>query len=101
MRILLVRFMSRSQPGIVCSAVTILKSSNDWALSTIAAVPQRLLLQGKVDIPSKSLAATEPLTGLVVRYTCGFYWSDHVDTVLGGYMAIATDSADAADDGKN
>jgi hypothetical protein len=83
------------------------EAANDWALlSTIAAVPAAVaaaILQA--DIPGGiALAAAEfePLKGAVAPAAhADFIGQIYVDTVLGkGYMAIATDSADAADDWK-
>ena len=81
-------------------------AANDWALSTIAAVPAAVaaaILQA--DIPGGiALAAAEfePLKGAVAPAAhADFIGQIYVDTVLGkGYMAIATDSAAAADDWK-
>jgi hypothetical protein len=96
------------------------EAANDWALlSTIAAVPAAVaaaILQADIpggiaaailqaDIPGGiALAAAEfePLKGAVAPAAhADFIGQIYVDTVLGkGYMAIATDSADAADDWK-
>lgn len=82
------------------------EAANDWALSTIAAVPAAVaaaILQA--DIPGEiALAAAEfePLKGAVAPAEhASFIGQIYVDTVLGkGYIAIATDSANAADDWK-
>lgn len=83
------------------------EAANDWAaLSTIAAVPAAVaaaILQA--DIPGEiALAAAEfePLKGAVAPAAhADFIGQIYVDTVLGkGYIAIATDSANAADDWK-
>lgn len=82
------------------------EAANDWALSTIAAVPAAVaaaILQA--NIPGEiALAAAEfePLKGAVAPAAhADFIGQIYVDTVLGkGYMAIATDSAAAADDWK-
>ena len=68
-------------------------AANDWSLSTIAAVPAAV---------AAAIAEFEPLTGLVSPSThADFIGQIYVNTVLGkGYMAIATDSANAADDWK-
>jgi hypothetical protein len=82
-------------------------AADDWALSTIAAaVPAAVAAAiAEADIPGKiALAAAEfePLTGVVAPAEhADFIGQIYVDTALGkGYMAIATDSADAADDWK-
>ena len=81
-------------------------AADDWALSTIAAVPAAVAAAIlEADIPGKiELAAAEfePLTGVVAPAEhADFIGQIYVDTALGkGYMAIATDSADAADDWK-
>jgi len=80
--------------------------ADDWALSTIAAVPAAVAAAiAEADIPGEiALAAAEfePLKGAVAPAAhADFIGQIYVDTVLGkGYMAIATDSADAADDWK-
>ena len=80
--------------------------ADDWALSTIAAVPAAVAAAiAEADIPGEiALAAAEfePLKGVVAPAAhADFIGQIYVDTVLGkGYMAIATDSADAADDWK-
>lgn len=82
------------------------EAANDWALSTIAAVPAAVaaaILQA--NIPGEiALAAAEfePLKGAVAPAAhADFIGQIYVDTVLGkGYMAIATDSEDEADDWK-
>lgn len=83
------------------------EAADDWALlSTIAAVPAAVaaaILQA--DIPGEiALAAAEfePLKGAVAPAAhADFIGQIYVDTVLGkGYIAIATDSANAADDWK-
>jgi hypothetical protein len=83
------------------------EAANDWALSsTIAAVPAAVsaaILEA--NIPGQiALAAAEfePLKGAVAPAAhADFIGQIYVDTVLGkGYMAIATDSAAAADDWK-
>ena len=82
------------------------EAANDWALSTIAALPAAVsaaILEA--NIPGQiALAAAEfePLTGLVSPdMHADFIGQIYVDTVAGkGYMAIATDSAAAADDWK-
>lgn len=80
--------------------------ADDWALSTIAAVPAAVAAAiAEANIPGEiALAAAEfePLTGLVSPNThADFIGQIYVDTVAGkGYMAIATDSATAADDWK-
>lgn len=82
------------------------EAANDWALSTIAAVPAAVaaaILQA--NIPGEiALAAAEfePLKGAVAPAAhADFIGQIYVDTVLvKGYIAIATDSADAADDWK-
>ena len=81
-------------------------AANDWALSTIAAVPAAVaaaILQA--NIPGEiALAAAEfePLKGAVAPAAhADFIGQIYVDTVTGKrYMAIATDSAEAADDWK-
>ena len=81
-------------------------AANDWSLSTIAAVPAAVaaaILEADIPGEIESIAEEfEPLTGLVSPSThADFIGQIYVDTVLGkGYMAIATDSADAADDWK-
>lgn len=80
--------------------------ADDWALSTIAAVPAAVAAAiAEADIPGEIEAIAEefkPLTGIVSPdIHADFIGQIYVDTVLGkGYMAIATDSADAADDWK-
>ena len=83
------------------------EAADDWALlSTIAAVPAAVaaaILQA--DIPGEiALAAAEfePLKGAVAPAAhADFIGQIYVDTVLGkGYIAIATDSVNAADDWK-
>lgn len=82
------------------------EAANDWALSTIAAVPAAVAAAIlEADIPGEiELAAAEfkPLTGIVSPdRNADFIGQIYVDTVLGkGYMAIATDSEDEADDWK-
>jgi len=82
------------------------EAANDWALSTIAAVPAAVAAAiAEANIPGEiALAAAEfePLKGAVAPAAhADFIGQIYVDTVLGkGYMAIATDSAAAADDWK-
>ena len=83
------------------------EAADDWALlSTIAAVPAAVAAAIlEADIPGKiELAAAEfePLTGVVAPAEhADFIGQIYVDTALGkGYMAIATDSEDEADDWK-
>ncbi len=82
------------------------EAANDWSLSTIAAVPAAVAAAIlEADIPGKielKAAEFEPLTGAVAPVEhADFIGQIYIDTVLGnGYMAIATDSADAADDWK-
>lgn len=68
-------------------------AANDWSLSTIAAVPAAV---------AAAMADLYPLTGVVAPAAhADFVGQLYVDTVLGkGYMAVATDSATAADDWK-
>ena len=83
------------------------EAANDWALSTpIAAVPAAVaaaILEANIpgEIALKA-AEFEPLTGAVAPVEhADFIGQIYIDTVLGnGYMAIATDSANAADDWK-
>ena len=67
--------------------------ANDWSLSTIAAVPAAV---------EAAMADLYPLTGVVAPAEhADFIGQLYVDTALGkGYMAVATDSASAADDWK-
>jgi hypothetical protein len=80
--------------------------ADDWALSTIAAVPAAVAAAiAEADIPGEiALAAAEfePLKGTVAPAAhADFIGQIYVDTALGkGYMAIATDSEDPADDWK-
>lgn len=80
--------------------------ADDWALSTIAAVPAAVTAAIlEADIPGQiALAAAEfePLKGAVAPAAhADFIGQIYVDTVAGkGYMAIATDSVEAADDWK-
>ncbi len=83
------------------------EAANDWALSTIAAALPAAVSAAilEANIPGQiALAAAEfePLTGLVSPdMHADFIGQIYVDTVAGkGYMAIATDSAAAADDWK-
>jgi len=90
----------------VATATDSEEAANDWALSTIAALPAAVdaaILQA--NIPGEiALAAAEfePLKGAVAPAAhADFIGQIYVDTVLGkGYMAIATDSAAEADDWK-
>ena len=126
-------YVETTTPALyVATATDSDEAANDWALSTIAALPAAVsaaILEADIpaavaaaileaDIPAAVAAAIleadipgqielkaaefEPLTGLVSPSThADFIGQIYVDTVLGkGYMAIATDSADAADDWK-
>jgi len=82
------------------------EAANDWALSTIAALPAAVAAAIlEANIPGQiALAAAEfePLTGLVSPdMHADFIGQIYVDTALGkGYIAIATDSVIKADDWK-
>lgn len=82
------------------------EAANDWALSTIAAVPAAVAAAiSQANIPGEiaiAAAEFEPLKGAVAPAAhADFIGQIYVDTVLvKGYIAIATDSADAADDWK-
>jgi len=139
-------YVETTTPALyVATATDSDEAANDWALSTIAALPAAVsaaileadipaavaaaILEADIpaavaaaileaDIPAAVAAAIleadipgqielkaaefEPLTGLVSPSThADFIGQIYVDTALGkGYMAIATDSADAADDWK-
>ena len=83
------------------------EAANDWSLSTsTAAVPAAVEAAFiAANIPggiALAVAEFEPLKGAVAPAAhADFIGQIYVDTVLGkGYMAIATNSADAADDWK-
>lgn len=81
------------------------EAANDWALSTTTATAAVEAAFIAADIPggiALAVAEFEPLKGAVAPAAhADFIGQIYVDTVLGkGYMAIATNSADAADDWK-
>ena len=81
------------------------EAANDWALSTTtatAAVEAAIIAANIPGTIALAVAEFEPLKGAVAPAArADFIGQIYVDTVLGkGYMAIATDSADAADDWK-
>lgn len=100
-------YVETTTPALYVSVATdSVVAANDWSLSTIAAVPTAVAAAIiAADIPGEiALAAAEfePLKGAVAPTEhADFVGQLYVDTVLGkGYMAVATDSAAAADDWK-
>ncbi len=101
-------YVETTTPALyVATATDSDEAANDWALSTpIAAVPAAVAAAIlEADIPGKielKAAEFEPLKGTVAPAAhADFIGQIYVNTALGkGYMAIATDSANAADDWK-
>ncbi len=101
-------YVETTTPALyVATATDSDEAANDWALSTpIAAVPAAVAAAIlEADIPGKialAVAEFEPLKGAVAPAAhADFIGQIYVNTALGkGYMAIATDSADAANDWK-
>ncbi len=87
-------YVETTTPALYVSVATdSVVAANDWSLSTIAAVPAAV---------AAAMVDLYPLAGVVAPAEhADFVGQLYVDTVLDkGYMAVAIDSAAAADDWK-